>query len=826
MSAPSLFIAVPLLFGVLAGALLGAPAGTAGMLAVLWIACGVLAFSRGPAAGRTRSVGTLLLAGAGFAAAGALLGAAAERAASQPALLTWWRAHDQDRAAHLLGVLRQDAAATQTGVSVTLDVTRADGAAVAGGVRLTVAGGLAAAASPQWRAGRTLAVDAQLREPLDYRDPGVPSDRARLARQGICLVGTVKSAALVAIAADGGVFSEAAARLRAFVRAATADAIGRWSPVSAGVVTAILIGDRSGLPAEDERRLQEAGTYHVIAISGGNIALLTALLVAVGRVSRLPPRSTAAAAAGLLAFYGYAAGLAPSVLRATVGGMIYLAARAVDHRGAALNAVGVAAVVACATDPLSVLDPGFILSFGATFAIIVAVGRLAPRHARHDAGPRRPLAVRLMRVAAVALAGLGAATLCAEVALAPVGARLFGRVSFAGLLLNFAAIPLMSIIQVAGLAAVALAHVWPAAAAVPGWVAHIATMALLRSAALVDAAPWLVLDVPAPAWWVTAGWYAGWGGWLVPRRRTTRFAGAALAGIAAWLLFTAPPFARATRVPPPAPGWTRVVVLDVGQGDATLIQPAGQPPLLVDAGGVAGSAFDLGRRVTLPALWAFGVERLSTLVLTHGDPDHIGGAPPLLRALAPVAVWEGVPVPRHEPLRLLRAAAARASVRWRERRAGDAATAGGLRLRVLNPPPAEWERQRVRNDDSIVLEARIGGVAILLPGDITQAVEREVAARFEPAPLVVVKAPHHGSGGSSSIPFVAALRPAIALISAGARNPFGHPAPAVVARYRAAGARVFNTAEDGAIVIDTDGERVVVWCPATHKREVFAVRER
>jgi competence protein ComEC len=301
-------------------------------------------------------------------------------------------------------------------------------------------------------------------------------------------------------------------------------------------------------------------------------------------------------------------------------------------------------------------------------------------------------------------------------------------------------------------------------------------------------------------------------------------AAATIAAAAGVLLLNGAPIARATRVPPPPAGWTRVVVLDVGQGDATLIQPSGEAPLLVDAGGAPGSTFDLGRRVTLPAVWAFGVERLSTLVLTHGDPDHIGGAPPILRALAPVAVWEGIPVPRHESLRLLRTAAADAGVRWRARRSGDVATVGRMRVHVLNPPPPEWERQRVRNDDSIVLEVRIGGVAIVLPGDISQAVERDVTARFESAPLTIVKAPHHGSGGSSSPPFVAALRPAAVVFSAGARNPFGHPAPRTVDRYRSAGARIFSTAEDGAVVIDTDGERVVMWCPATGRREAYTIR--
>src|SRR5262249_21375816 len=156
--------------------------------------------------------------------------------------------------------------------------------------------------APGWRAGRAVAAPATLREPLDYRDPGVPGDRERLARQGIALIGTVKSGSLVSITARGTIVSEASAALRAWIRAATADGVGHWSARSAGVVTAILIGDRSGPSPDDERRLQDAGTYHVIAISGENIALLTAMLIALGRLARLRPRATAAAAMFVLLF--------------------------------------------------------------------------------------------------------------------------------------------------------------------------------------------------------------------------------------------------------------------------------------------------------------------------------------------------------------------------------------------------------------------------------------------------------------------------------------------------------------------------------------------
>ena len=801
-SAPAVLLAIPLLVGVVAGALAGGGAhGALVVLAVAWAIAAIALWRRWRA---VLVVATVV----GCVAGGVAIGRDAAERAANATILAWFRQSARDDPVPLTGVLRDDATGDATRMSVTIDVAGVDGRAVAGAVRVTVAGSLALRGRTQWRAGRTVALDVVLREPLDYRDPGVPSDGARLARQGIVLLGSVKSAALTSIVSRGPILSESAGALRAWVRTATDRAVGRWSARSAGVVTAILIGDRGGLDAEDERRLQEAGTYHVIAISGGNIALLTALLVTLGRVARLPGRATAAGSIALLAFYGYAAGLAPSVLRATLAGMVYLAARAVDHRGTALNALAVAAACAAATAPLTVLDAGFVLSFGATAAIVAGASRLAsprPHDRQASAARRRTLAI--LDAARV----LGAATICAEIALSPVAARFFGRISLAGLLLNFAAIPLMSIVQIAGLAAVAVGTVSDGAASLCGWVAHVATVALLRSASLVDVAPWLVWDLPPPAMWLIALWYAGWIGLLAaPRPRIRRLAAVA-AAVSAILIVRAPPIASAFSVAAAPPGWTRIAILDVGQGDATLIFPAGATPLIVDAGGAPGTTFDLGRRVTLPAAWAFGARSIDALVLTHGDPDHIGGAPAIMRALGPREIWDGIPVPRHAPLRRLHEAAARAGIRWVEKRAGESVRAGPLTIEVLNPPAPDWERPKVRNDDSIVLEVRVGDVAVVLPGDITRAVEPAVAARFIPAPLVIVKAPHHGSAGSSSPAFIAALRPAAVVFSAGARNPFGHPAPAVVDRYRAAGARTFSTADEGAVVIDTNGHEVVMW---------------
>jgi competence protein ComEC len=265
----------------------------------------------------------------------------------------------------------------------------------------------------------------------------------------------------------------------------------------------------------------------------------------------------------------------------------------------------------------------------------------------------------------------------------------------------------------------------------------------------------------------------------------------------------------------------RVVFLDVGQGDATaLIFPGGRA-VLVDAGGVANAttpdpaasdtgAFDIGQRVVAPALRALGVRRLDALAITHGDPDHIGGAAAILRAFRPPSIWEGVPVPPHPWLRAVTNQADALGLHWRTVQAGDAERIGPVLIRVLHPPLPDWERQRVRNEDSVVLDVRIGDVSIVLPGDIGQEGERAIRALLQPAAIVVFKAPHHGSATSSTPALLAALRPAVVVFSAGRDNRFGHPAAAVVARYRELGVAMWSTAQDGAIVLDTDGRTVTL----------------
>jgi len=346
-----------------------------------------------------------------------------------------------------------------------------------------------------------------------------------------------------------------------------------------------------------------------------------------------------------------------------------------------------------------------------------------------------------------------------------------------------------------------------------GRAAHLAVEGLIGSTVVVDWMPWLTRRRAPPSIWIVALYY---GSLLIAiarafdfapptMTRRVRISAAAIALISGLWIVTAPAmdFAR-------APKPLRVTFLDVGQGDSAIVQFPNGRTLGIDAGGIASSDFDIAARVISPALWSLGVRRVDYLAITHGDVDHVGGAPGLFRDFRPLEVWEGVPVPPHSPTRDLRALADASGAAWRTLQPRDRMSFGGVDLLVHHPPNPGWERQRVRNDDSEVIELRHGGVSFVFTGDIGRDVEQSIAPGFARAAVRILKVPHHGSGSSSSQLFLDALRPDVAVISAGRGNPFGHPVPAVLDRYQRAGSAIYRTDRDGAVTVETDGTSVRV----------------
>jgi competence protein ComEC len=714
----------------------------------------------------------------------------------------------------VVGVLQSDAAPTSGGaISLNLATRwigriRSGGGQidpavnpVNGGLLLTVVGALAAEHQHEWRAGRLIRAPAQIHAPSVYLDPGVSDQRRVLARRGIVLVGTVKSGALVDVEARGSPVSETAASIRAFSRQAISSSVARWSAQAAGIVTAIVIGDRSGLDEAVERRLQEAGTYHVIAISGGNIAILVGLTLVIFRMAGLLGRGAMLSAIVGLVAYGYLVGGGASVDRATMMAVVYLTGRALDLRGPPTNALVLVAGILLAIDPLAVVDPAFLLTFGATAAILVVSAEVSMR--------------KLPRLAA-AMVGMFVASMAAEAALLPVSATIFSRVTFAGLALNFFAIPLMAVAQIAGMVIVPLYVVSGQLASVVGWFAYVGAEGLVRTADLVSYAPFVTWRVAPPNLLASAAYYAaGLSAWCLWRRRVhisgsgesaatvlTR-RGAVLITVLSALWIVAEPW---TAMGVSGDGRLHVTFIDVGQGDSALVRFPRGATLLVDAGGLPGSgSFDIGDRVVAPVLRESGVRRLGTIALTHGDADHIGGASSAILEFRPWEVWEGVPVLRSEALQAIHASETVVHSQSRNVQTNDATFVDGVTVIVRHPTPPDWERQDARNDDSIVLELKWRDVSIVLTGDISAEVERAIASQFSPAPLRVIKVPHHGSSTSSSSAFVRALNPRVAVVSVGRSNRFGHPAPTVLRRYEEVHAEVFRTDRDGAVTVDTDG---------------------
>ena len=744
------------------------------------------------------------LIGLVFAACGAALSVDARADALQPPIRSLLDAHLSGVAIDTPGPpaphdpirirvrLTEDASPTEDVTTMRARILAADIAGqwhvVDGGLLINVGGRKESRRGMEWVAGRALEAPVTFRRPARFLNDGVSDFERDLALDGTTLFASIKSGLLIDVREHGSAIEEAAARVRHHVRRSVSKWVGTHDRVSAAIVTAVLIGDRTGLPDDVRERLQAAGTYHVIAISGGNIAILAALCLGCLRLVGSAGRLAAAITLAVLLAYAFVVTSEASVWRATLMAAVYLTARLLDHRSPPWHAFAVTAAIIVCVRPLDVRDVGFMLTFGATAALLEVAGRLRAWTFRH-------------RLVGWIVASM-AASLAAEAALMPVSAHAFSRVTSAGLLLNLLAVPLMGLVQITAIV-IAAAHRIEWLAQPVGWMAHGAARALVDSARLVEVLPWLSARVPPPSVITVVIYYASLITALATGGRVRRVAVCVFAGAVVMIVsgLSLPQWPSADQ-----PG-LRVTVFDVGQGEAILLQSSATESLLVDSGGApfGSGGLNIGGRVLTPALWARGVRSLRAMLVTHGDPDHLGGARAVMADFAPSQAWEGIPVPRHAALQEWLAEAKTRGIPVTQRLAGDRLPLGNIRLRVLHPQPADWERQRVRNDDSVVIEVVYGDVAILLTGDIGAEMERAILPKLTPARIRVLKVAHHGSRTSSSRDLLEGWRPQVAVISCGRGNSFGHPAPEVLERLDAVGATVYRTDRDGQITLETNG---------------------
>jgi len=536
-----------------------------------------------------------------------------------------------------------------------------------------------------------------------------------------------------------------------------------------GVLVALAIGDQDAIAADDWEVFWRTGVGHLMSISGLHITMLAALAAAMvfaawvrvpALALRLPARKAAvvaglAAAIGYSLLTGYQVPAQRTCLMLTALAVCVLA----DRHGSPSRMLALAALLVTWVDPWAVLSPGFWLSFGAVASIFYVMSLRAGKRGR--------------------LASLAGEQLAVTAAMLPMLLALFQEFSLVSPLANTIAIPVVSLVVVPlAIGGAFLPAPWLLD------LAHATMLALMSPLERLADLPLATLESHAPAAWTLAAGTIGCAWLLAPRGVPMRSLGA---------VWVAPLFAFAPPAPRTGEAW--LDVLDVGNGLAVVVRTA-RHALLFDAGPGWNADADSGSRIVVPFLRGEGIRTLDGMVISHADDDHSGGAISVAGSRAPPWLLSSLREEDAIHLAFERSSRCEAGQRW---------TWDGVEFAMLHPAATVYGEttRRKENDRGCVLKVSTPGASALLPGDVEARAEAELlsrdAAALRAAVLVV---PHHGSRTSSTPAFVAAVAPQVAIFPVGYRNRFGHPHPAVVARYEQASADLRRTDCEGAVHVE------------------------
>ena len=770
------------------------------------------------------------------------------------------------------GRLRDEPAKLPWGYGLEIDLSGVEfeGAVlpVQGGLRVSFTPHPNQARLPELHAGDEVSVLTEAKLPQMFRDEGTFDRRSYLAQQNIDLVAALRSPQLIErVAGSKQSFATRLARMRGRLREEI-DTFCSGSPQTAGVLRAMLLGDRSFVDRAESTDFQKTGAFHVLVVAGLHVGAIAAVLFWVGRKLRLARSLTIPLTLALLFAYVAIVEERPPVLRAAVMTAIVLLGGFFFRRLELLNSAAVAALILLIAKPLALRDSSFQLTFVAIGCIAgLAVPWLektvqpyvralrgwrdVTRDAAHE--PRaaqfridlrsleRWMTTRapqpLGKATGYGLAGglaltfriweLLVVTLALQIGMLPLMARDFHRVSLSAPIVNLVAVPMVGVLVPLGFLTLTAGLILSAAGKVFAIPLTWLTGLLVHVVQWFGHFPRWSYRIPGPPLWLIAAFFL-FGVALVAAMRITHARwnvlgrGACLAWLSCALAIAVFPF---------APNWSRgkleVTVLDVGQGDSLFVVSPGGKTMVIDGGGALGGyagpeasfgpasfGIDPGEEAVSPYLWSRGFRKLDVVALTHAHQDHLGGLTAILENFRVGKLWIGREVSSPVLARLEQLARDRRVPMEHELR-GKSFDWDGVQGEFLWPEtePASVATE-AKNDDSLVLRLRYGNRAILLPGDAEKQAERGILEDNPPETLRsdVLKIGHHGGKNSTTQEFLRSVEPAIGIISVGEANPYGHPSPELLDRLESSNVHILRTDRDGAVHVLTDGRQLEVSC--------------